>query len=146
MAEGDGTVYNSFKHWVMEGAFDLSNGNDAVAVTLHTSYTPDVDSHTVWTDVSGTEYGSGSGYTPGGITLANQDTTVVAASGGKFDADNATWSSLGPLTPATPSHAIMWDNTHASDALIAYWELGTTATNGGNYTLAWHTNGILTIT
>lgn len=144
MAQGDLVVYNAFKEDLLKKVHDLVN--DTIKVTLHTGYTPNIDTHQVRSDVSGTEYGSGSGYTAGGVTLGSkavtQDDTNNRAA---FDAADAAWTSLGPLSPATPSHAIIWNDTPTSpaDPLIAYVELGTTATNGGNYTLAWHANGIL---
>jgi hypothetical protein len=141
MAEGDGVVYNNFKEQLMEGAFNLLT--DAVTVTLHTGYSPNIDTHTLWADVSATEYGTGSGYTAGGITLTNKIVEQDNATDrGYFDNTvDSTWTSLGPLTPATPSHAII----KAGSNLIGYWVLGTTATNGGNYTLQYHANGIVTI-
>lgn len=149
MAEGDGAIYNNFKEQVMEGVFNLATGGHTLKTTLHTGYTPNIDTHTVWADVSATEYTTANGYTAGGETLANQDVIQDNTNDlGKFDADDVTWTSLGPLSPATPSHAILWDDTPTSpaDPLIAYWELGTTATNGGNYTLQWGAAGILTLT
>lgn len=152
MAEGDGVLFNAFKHWLLEGVYNLASGGHTIKVTLHTGYTPNIDTHTVWADtgVSSTEYGSGSGYTAGGKTLANQDATIDTTNDrGKFDADDVTWTALGPLSPATPSHTIMWDDTPSStptDPLMAYWILGTTATNGGDYKLQWHANGILLLT
>ncbi len=146
MAQGDITVYNDFKEQILKKVHDLVN--DTIKVTLHTGYTPNIDSHQVWADVSSTEYGSGSGYTAGGQALAGksvaQDNTNDRAS---FDANDLTWPSLGPLSPATPSHAVVWNDTPASpaDPLICYLELGSTATNGGDYTLQWHANGILLV-
>jgi len=152
MAEGDGVLYNSFKEKLMEGVFNLATGGHTLKVTLHTSYTPNIDTHTVWADtgVSTTEYGTGAGYTAGGKTLAGQDVTMDTTNDrGKFDATDVTWTALGPLSPATPGHAILWDDTPttpAADPLMAYWILGTTATNGGDYTLQWHTNGMILLT
>ena len=144
MAEGDITAYNDLKEQLLLGIHDLSA--TGIKVTLHTAYTPDIDTHQVWADVSGTEYGTADGYTAGGITLGSlavaQDDTNDRAS---WDAANAVWSSLGALTPATPSHAIIWNDTPAApaDPLVAFVELGSTATNGGDYTIAWHTDGII---
>ena len=141
MAEGDGTLYRRFKSLLMEGALDLTGAG--ITVTLHTSYTP-AQTHDEWTDVSATEYGAGTGYTAGGKILGS--TTVITNTTlhrGEFDAADATWTSLGPLTPATPGHAILWDDTPTTpvaDPLIAYFELGSTATNGGDYTLQWSTS------
>lgn len=138
MAEGDIVAYNDMKEQLFKKIHDLVN--DTVKVTLHTSYTPNIDSHQVWADVSATEYTTASGYTAGGKTLANksvtQDNTNDRA---LWDADDPTWASLGPLSPATPSHAIIWNDTPSSpaDPLLDYVVLGTTATNGGNYTLQW---------
>lgn len=151
MAEGNGAIYNNFKEQVMEGVFNLATGGDTLPLTLHTGYTPNIDTHGLWADtgVSTTEYGTGSGYTAGGQNLASQDTTQDDTNDrGVFDANDVTWSSLGPLTPATPSHTILWDTTPTSplDPLMCYWELGTTATNGGNYTLQFGANGILLLT
>lgn len=143
MAEGDGTLYRRFKSLLMEGVIDLATGGDTLKVTLHTGYTP-AQAHDEWADVSATEYGTGVGYTAGGKTLGSQTvSTNTTDHRGEFDGADTAWTSLGPLTPATPSHAILWDDTPATpitDPLIGYWELGTTATNGGDYTLQWSTS------
>lgn len=147
MAEGDGYIYNNFKEQVMNSEFNLGSAGDTIKVVLVSGYSPDIDTHAGYSDVSANEYGTGSGYTVGGASLTSQATSQDNANDrGKFDAADLTWSSLGALSPATPSHAIMYDDTHASDLLIAYWVLGTTATNGGDYTLQWGTNGIILLT
>ncbi len=142
MAEGDIVLYNNFKESLFLGLHDLSA--TGIKVTLHHTYTPNIDTHQVWADVSATEYATASGYTAGGKTLGTlavaQDDTNDRAS---FDAANATWTALGPLTPATPEEAILWDDTPIGDPLIGYVELAVKATNGGDFTLAWHTNGIV---
>lgn len=140
MAEGDGAIYNNFKEMVMEGEFDLAD--DVIKVALVTGYTPDIDAHDEWADVSGNEE-SGTGYTTGGEELASKAVTQDDANDrGVFDAADVTWTGLDV---GTPSHAIMYDDTHASDLLIAYWELGR-ASNGGDYTLQWNENGIILLT
>lgn len=138
MAEGDITVYNDFKEKVLSGLHNLANGGDSIKVTLHNGYTPNIDTDQVWADVSATEYGTGDGYTEGGATLANQAVSQDdTGDRGLWNADDVTWSSLGPLSPATPSDAIIWNDTEANDSLICFVELDVTATNGGNYTLQW---------
>jgi len=145
LAQGDGNIYNNFKEEVMEGLFDLSSGGDTIKTMLVGSYTPDIDSHATYGDVSGTEYAAGAGYTVGGETLAGQDVTQDNANDrGVFDATDETWTSLGPLTPSHPTHAIMY--VPSSDKLIAYWETSGTAPNGANWTLEWGTNGIILLT
>lgn len=138
MAQGDQVIYNDFKEQVLKAIHNFAAGGNTLKLTLHTGYTPNIDTHQVWADVSATEYGSGSGYTAGGKTLANQSVTQDNTNDrALFDADDVTWTALGPLSPATPSHGILWNDTPTSpaDPLISYIELGTTATNGGDYTL-----------
>lgn len=147
MAEGDGTIYNDFKEQVLKGTHNLASGGNAIQFTLHTGYTPNIDTHQVRADVSGTEYGTASGYTAGGKTLANQSVTQDNTNDrAAWDGDDITWTSLGPLSPATPSHVICWNDTPSGDPLICYWVLGTTATNGGNYTLQFNANGLILLT
>ena len=140
MAEGDIVFYNNFKEQLLKKQIDFVN--DAFTLTLHTGYTPNIDTHAAWADVSATEYGTASGYTAGGKTFASktvaQDDTDDE---GVFDAADVTWTSLGALSPATPSHAIVLDTT--TDMLVGYIVLGTTATNGGDYTVAWNAEGII---
>jgi len=140
MAEGDGALYNDFKEQLLLGTIDLVD--DVIKLILVTGHTPDIDTHDQYSDVSGDEE-SGTGYTAGGETLGSkvvtQDNTNDRAD---FDAADVLWTGLDV---GTPSHAIMYDDTHASDALIGYWEI-TTASNGGNYTVQWHADGILLLT
>jgi hypothetical protein len=151
MAEGDGTIYNIFKSDILEKFHDIGTGGDTIQTTLHTGYTPNIDTHVIWTTagVSSTEYGTASGYTAGGQALAGQAVTVNTSSDrAEYDGTDETWTSLGALSPATPSDAIHWNNTPAAplDPLMAYWELGSTATNGGDYTLQWGANGLILLT
>ena len=151
MAEGDGTIYNNFKEEVMEGKFDLSSGGDTCKLILVSSHTPDAQVDDAYADVSADEYATGSGYTKVGFSLTGQDVTQVdgTSNWGAFDAADVTWTSLGPLAPATPSHCILYDDTPTAapaDPLIAYWVLGVTATNGGDYTIQWGSDGIVTLT
>lgn len=140
MAEGDGALYNDFKEQLMLGAIDLVD--DTIKVILVAGHSPDIDVHDQYSDVSGDEE-SGTGYSAGGETLASKAVTQDNDNDlAKFDAADVTWTGLDV---GTPSHAIMYDDTHASDALIAYWELGR-ASNGGNYTLQWNASGIITLT
>lgn len=135
----------------MNGVFNLASAADVIKVILVSGYTPNIDAaHSVLLNVSASEYGAGLGYTVGGETLAGQSTTQDDTNDrGAFDGTDLTWTALGALSPATPSHTIMYDDTPTTpqaDPLIAYWEIGTTTTNGGDYTLQWGTNGIILLT
>lgn len=141
MAEGDGYIYNNFKEQVLNGEFDLTD--DTIKVILVTGHSPDIDAHDAYDSTIQADELSDSSYTTGGETLASKAVTQDNTNDrGKFDAADVTFSSLDA---GTPSHAIMYDDTHASDLLIAYWEV-TTPSNGGDYTLQWHADGIILLT
>lgn len=140
MAEGDVLFYNDFKEQLLSKLHDLTNAADVLNVTLHTSYTPNIDTHQVRADVVGTEYGTANNYTANGKILANQAVVQDDSNDrATLDFDDVTWTALGTLSPATPSDAIIWNETPSSpvDPLIAYVELGSTATDGNDYTLQW---------
>ncbi|HMT19637.1 MAG TPA: hypothetical protein PKE20_00070 [Promineifilum sp.] len=140
MAQGDGALYNEFKEELLLGNIDMDG--HTFKMILVTGYTPNIDSHNALSDVSANEE-SGGGYTAGGATLSNKTVTKDTANDrAKFDADDVTWTALNV---GTPSHAILYDDTHATDCLVAYWEV-TTPTNGGNYTLQFGANGIILLT
>lgn len=146
MAQGNGFIFNNFKHQLMEAVFNLLT--DTVKVALVQTATPDKDAHTVWGDLSAKEVADGAvNYTAGGATLGSKAVTQDDANDrGVFTGANVSWTTLLLTTPAnaTPSHAVMYSVT-ATSKLIACWEV-TTVTNGGNYTLQWAGTGIVLLT
>ena len=139
MAEGNGAFYNNFKEQVLLGGFNLGNGGDTIKMILVESHSPDIDTHAQYSDVSGDEFGDSS-YSAQTLSsqAVTQDNTNDLA---KWDAADVTFSSLDG---GTPSHCILYDDTHASDLLICYWELGRAA-NGGDYGIQFHADGIATL-
>jgi hypothetical protein len=145
MAEGDGTVYNNFKEQVLAGTIDLSGDSTGhtLKLILVTGHSLDIDNDAAYSDVSGDEC-SGTGYSAGGETLTSQALTQDNTNDlAKFDADNVTWSSLDVSGGGDPNYAILYDDD-ADDCLIAAWEIAT-ATNGGDWTIVWNADGILTL-
>ena len=143
MAEGDITVYNAYKTSLFDGDDFADLDTDTIKVALVSGYTPDIDLHDFWDDVSANEV-SGTGYTAGGETLTvtvSQDSTDDE---GVFDALDVTWTGLDV---GTPSHAIIYKDTGtpSTSPLICYMEIAT-ASNGGDYTISWNTEGILNAT
>ena len=65
MAQGDGAIYNEFKEELLLGNIDMDG--HTFKVMLVTGYTPNIDSHNGYADVSAQEE-SGTGYTAGGAT------------------------------------------------------------------------------
>lgn len=84
------------------------------------------------------------GYTTGGNTLASQDaeqTTGTLALSGADSVFTATAGGIGPFR-----YVILWNDTHASDGLIGYYDYGSSITlaDGETFTVDFSTS-ILTI-
>lgn len=141
MAEGDITIFQSFKTELLKGTFDLVD--DVVMVALVSGYTPDEDVHDAWGDVSANEI-TDTSYTAQTLTgksVTDDGTGTGTDCKGKWDAADVTWASL---TGTDPNYAVLYDDTVTApaDALICCVEL-TKATNGGDYSLQWNTDGII---
>jgi hypothetical protein len=138
------TLYNSFKQKIMNGSIDLDTDTIKVAL-VGAAYTPDIDTHDFWDDVSANE-SSGTGYTAGGTTLANPAVTVVTASDlGKFDADDVSWTISSALSAR---YAVLYKSTGVAGTspLIGYVDFGSTTSIGsGTLAITWSASGILTL-
>lgn len=96
--------------------------------------------HNTWSQVSANEV-SGTGYTAGGQALSNKSVTQAATT--KFDADNVTWSSA---TISNIYHGVIYDDTLANDDLICSIDFGgAQSVTSADLTVAFHTDGIITI-
>jgi hypothetical protein len=139
------TFYNSFKEFIADGTTDLDTNTFKVLLTS-SSYTPSASTHTVKADVTN-ELATANGYTAGGATLGS---VTWGQSGGTatFDAADTVWTASGGSI--TARYAVIYDDTSASDILVAYILLDTTpadvtATSGNTLTLAWNASGIFTL-
>ena len=143
MAHGDVTLYNNYKEQLFAGTLD-HDAASAIKCMLVSAHTPDIDTHAAYADVSADEYGAGSGYTVGGVVVTggafSQDNAIDK---GIFDCADVVFSTLGPLSPVTPSHAIFY--FESLDVLIGFVELGVTPTNGLDYTLGVNVGGLINI-
>lgn len=122
----------------------LNLPTDTIKVMLTTSaYTPNQDTHDYKDDV--TNEVTGTGYTAGGVTLANKALTYDAATNTvKFDADDASWASS---TITARTYVIYKDTGVASTSpLIAYGsESADVSTTNGTFSLVWDAAGIFTV-
>jgi len=138
------TPYNSFKKKLLDGS-NINLASDTIKVSLHTSsYTPNIDSHTVFSDI--TNEVTGTGYSAGGVALANkvvtQDNTNDLA---YFDADDASWPSS---TIAAARYAVIRKDTGTASTspVIGYVDFGADkATAGDTFLIQWAATGILKI-
>lgn len=143
-----GTVYNAFKAKIINGAnINLASGGDTIKVALLTSsYTPDIDTHDFFDDVSANEI-SATGYTAGGYTLVSQTVTQDNTDNeAAADAADPTWTIT---TSASPRYAVIYKSTGtpSTSPLILYVDFGETfSISNGTLTLALNSEGYLNIT
>lgn len=135
-------IYNSFKKLIMDGSIDLDT--DTIKVALVTSsYIPDQDTHTYFSSV--TNEVSGTGYTAGGVTLANKTVTQDNTDNeGVFDADDVSWTTA----TITARAAVVYKSTGtaSTSALICYIDFGADkVSTAGTFTIAWNAEGILNL-
>lgn len=119
---------------------------DAIHVTLHTStYAPNQATHDYFDDA--TNEVAGTGYTAGGVAIANDVFTYTSGTRTwMYDGDDVSWAS----STITARYAVLHDRTPGTNAtrpLIAYQNFTTDqSTSNGTFTLQWNAAGIMTIT
>ncbi len=136
MASG---IYERFKANLMNKIVDLEA--DVIKVSLMDNVHTFTATNNVWTDVSANELPTAGGYTVGGATLAGAAVTQAATT--KFDGTDTAWTSA----TFSAYHAVVWDDTAATDDLICSFDFGGIKTvTAGTFTIQWHSNGIITLT
>lgn len=108
--------------------------------------TPDAAAHTVKADIA--EITAGNGYTAGGVTLAGVTWAETGSGTGiwRWTANDPSWTASGGNI-ATHRYLIVYDDTHASDALVGYVDRGSSSiiSNGSTGTWDIGANGMLQI-
>lgn len=147
-------VYNHFKDLVVTAADDWTNWTTIKALLVDSSstYVP-VDTHHFLSDAqaaAGWAELATTGYTAGGNAVAGRSTSENDASSFvQFLASNVTWAGLGPAGGGkTVKAVVLYHDTGVASTseLIAYLDSGgSLALNGGNVTLQWGANGVLTL-
>lgn len=141
MANGDITFFNSAKAKIGDGSIDWDTHSFKVALI---NGSVNIDTNDAWDDLSGSETSNGSGYTTGGVAITPSAPTVDTTNDwAEFDATDAAWTNLGARTI---THGILYKDsgTPSTSWLVCYIEL-TTQPNGGNYTIAWHADGVFKV-
>ncbi|MGB2809122.1 MAG: hypothetical protein WBC22_15370 [Sedimentisphaerales bacterium] len=137
----------------MERQHDGNGGNlDAAGDTLKCMLLDDirepVDATDIHTDDMDANEVSGTNYTAGGETLANQVITLAAGTV-TFDGDDIVWSASGTGF-ADARYAVIYieaDATPANDRVICYADLGGNVGNtSGDLTLEMNASGIWILT
>lgn len=137
------TFYNSYKKNCLDGTIDLVN--DTIKVALVTSsYTPNIDSHAFFSDITNEVSASGT-YVAGGIALGTKTTTQDNTDNeGVFDAADFSATS----TTITARYAIIYKDTGsaATSPLICYVDFGEDkSSTDGTFGLNWNAEGLINI-
>ena len=139
MAQGDPHVVNNFKEQLLLKTIDCNT--DVFRVALYSDAYAAGQLDGADPAYSATNEIVASGYTAGGASIGTpvvaQDDTNDRASWDD-DGTDVLWTSLAT---ATIQRAILYDDTTTPKWQAIIWEI-TTNSNGGNYTLAFHANGI----
>ena len=124
--------YNKFTP-AIENLFEgINAGTDSWVIKLATAV--DQAAGTI------TEVANGNGYTTGGETLASMAVTQGATT--KWDATDTAWTSA----TFSAYHAVIWDDTVATDDLIASIDFGgEQEVASGTFTIQWNAAGIITL-
>lgn len=131
------TIANKLKYLLATKAIDFATDSFKI-ILMNTGFVFDKDAHHYYADVSANELATGYGYTQNTKTLAGvavteddvNDRCSVAWS-------NVTWTAVGGSIGPTPG-AIIFDDTHASDAIVGYIDFGgdQTQADGGVATIS----------
>jgi hypothetical protein len=147
MAADAWVFYNTARERIGDGSFDLDNDSFKV-ILLDSGYTPDVENHADYGDISADELATANGYTAGGAALGSvtwtRSTTEVV-----FDSADPQWSASGGSIVCR--YAAIYDDTHGSDGLVCYSLLDNTpadvtTTDGNDLNILLSANGIFKAT
>ena len=113
------TKFQDFSQQLVEGIHDWNAHTFKVMLTL----TAPVVTNTVKADL--TDIAAGNGYTAGGAatTIATSETTGTTTVTGT----EITWTASGGAI-ANFRYAVLYNDTSASDNLVAFWDYGSTVT------------------
>lgn len=138
--------YNNYYEELAKAFYNETTPSGTVKIALvTTSYTPDIDNHAYWSDITGEA--SGSGYTAGGqavdsLTITQDNTNDRC----NIDIANETFSTV---TVSNVDGAILYKDTGtpATSPLICYIDFteGAQSTVSGNFTININASGIHTI-
>ena len=143
MATGTMAWYGLGIKRMMEGDIDVG-GHVFKAMLASSSYTPNPDTHDDKADVVANEV-TGTGWAAGGVTVT-LDTAIDTA-------NNRVYITISDINETTVTlsdgkHLVIYDDTHASDALLGYVTFDTAlAPSAGPLSVDFDgTNGALRIT
>ena len=140
------STYGKLWDHIFQKRIDIDSDSIKVAL-LTSSYTPDLDAHDYFDDVTSYQV-TATGYTSGGVALGSVSWTYDSGTNTyTFDAADPSWTITGSCTAR---YAVVYDSTPATDAtrpLMFLINLGEdkTATDG-TFKLTLNASGLFTAT
>lgn len=141
MSAGNFTFYNAFKLSLAKAEVDLDT-NTFKAVLLTSSYTPNVASQSILSDISGNII-SDSDYvaqTLGSVTVTESGGTVT------FDSADI---NFGNSVTLSAKYLALYDDTSANDKLVVYVDLdtggGSVSSTSSTFQVTINASGIFTL-
>jgi hypothetical protein len=130
--------FNQFTKDLIDGEHDF----DAHVFKVMLTNTAPVATNSIKSDL--TEISAGNGYTAGGTATAIS--TSTASGTAKIIGTDVVFTASGAVGPFR--YAVLYNDTHADDALISWWDYGSSISlaNGETFTVDFDgTNGIFTL-
>ncbi len=131
-----------YNHTLARFAAGANAAGDTYRLKLLTAATFDA-THATLAATGGTEAGTGTGYTAGGVALAGVTIAQVATNAARFDADDVEITATGGAI--TASYGILFNDTDTDDPPVAFIDFGgsQTAPNGSPFRVIWNGSGIV---
>jgi hypothetical protein len=135
-------TYNKFQGFVGYLGLGAVNLNTDTLRVYLSNATPSASADDVKADLA--EISGGNGYTSGGADTTNTYSETTGT--GTCGATDVSWTaSVGSI--ATFQYVVLYDDTHASDILIAWWDYGSAVTLlvGETFNVDFGSNTLFTI-
>ena len=125
-------TYNKFQGFVGYLGLAAVNCNTDVFKVYLTANTPSASADDVLADLA--EFAGGTGYTAGGTDV--QNTYSETAGVGTLAGTDVVWTASASDWAAF-RYVVMYDDTHASNILVSWWDYGSelTLTSGETFTV-----------
>jgi hypothetical protein len=151
MAADAWLFYQSFREWMGDGTIDMDTDEFYMALFLSASNCTTL-THDEYGDLD-EEVATAFGYTqlgePCTATITNANQWLRAGASVMFDCDNVVWTAAGGSIVCR--YAVIYDTTHATNALVCYSLLDNapaniTCTTGNTLTITINVAGVFTLT
>ena len=146
MATGPFQAYELGLLELAKGTYAFEAQTDYKAALLEAAYTPNLATHSLYSDLTN-EWAGGGGYTTGGLALSTHALAITQISGGiKFDCSDITWGASTTIGPV--KYCAIYQDA-VTKRLLFLCDLDTTpgsvSSTASAFTITINTNGLYQI-